>query len=103
MAGNQREGSDEIRAPESRKLSSGIFYNKEDKIEFSSISGWAGEYICAERQYSEGDTEKRVAIFVVPEFGTIGQADLNAAGREVGRAKFDALIACGFSYDAQAS
>ena len=77
--------------------------NKEDKIEFSSITGWAGEYICAEGQYSEGEDEKRAAIFVGPEFGTIGQADLNAAAREAGRAKFDTLIACGFSYDAQAS
>ena len=77
--------------------------NKEDKIAFTSITGWPGEYVCAEGQYTEGDSEKRAAIFIGPEFGTIGQADLNAAAREAGRAKFDALIACGFSYDAQAS
>ena len=77
--------------------------NKEDKIEFSAISGWAGDYICAEGQYTEGETDKRAALFVGPEFGTIGQADLNAAAREAGRGKFDVLISCGFSYDAHAS
>ena len=77
--------------------------NKDDKIEFTSVAGWPGEYICAEGQYTEGETEKRAGIFVGPEFGTIGQADLNAAAREAGRAKFDALIACGFSYDAHAA
>ena len=77
--------------------------NKEDKIEFTSITGWPGEYVCAEGQYREGEVDKKAAIFIGPEFGTIGQADLNAAAREAGRAKFNALIACGFSYDAQAS
>ena len=32
--------------------------NKEDKIEFESITGWPGEYICAEGQYTEGENEK---------------------------------------------
>ena len=77
--------------------------NKEDKIEFESITGWPGEYICAEGQYTEGENEKRAGIFVGPEFGTVGTADLNAAAREAGRAGFDVLIACAFSYDAHAT
>ena len=77
--------------------------NKEDKIEFESITGWPGEYICAEGQYTEGENEKRAGIFVGPEFGTVGTADLNAAAREAGRAGFDVLIACAFSYDAHAA
>ena len=77
--------------------------NREDKIEFDSITGWPGEYICAEGQYAEGDEEKRAGIFVGPEFGTVGQPDLTAAAREAGQARFDVLIACAFSYDAHAS
>ena len=77
--------------------------NKEDKIEFESITGWPGEYICAEGQYTEKENGKRAGIFVGPEFGTVGTADLNAAAREAGRAGFDVLIACAFSYDAHAA
>ena len=77
--------------------------NKSDKIEFNSIVGWPGEYICAEAEYTEGESEKRAGIFVGPEFGTVGQPDLNAAAREAARAGFDVLISCAFSYDAHAT
>ena len=81
--------------------------HKEDKINFSSISPWPGEYICAEGRYVEGEEEsgieKRAAIFIGPEFGTVSRPDLVAAAREAGDAGFDALIACAFSYDAHSS
>ena len=39
--------------------------------------------ICAEGRYLEGDdSEKRAAIFIGPEFGTVPRADLVAAARE---------------------
>jgi len=74
--------------------------HKEDKINFTSLAPWAGTYICAEGYYQEGDKAKRVAIFIGPEFGTVQRADLVEAAREAADAKFDALIACAFSYDA---
>ena len=77
--------------------------NKDDKIEFNSIVGWPGEYICAEAEYTEGESGKRAGVFVGPEFGTVGQPDLNAAAREAARAGFDVLISCAFSYDAHAT
>jgi len=81
--------------------------HKEDKINFSSISSWPGHYVCAEGRYMEGDdatgTEKRAAIFVGPEFGTVSRPDLVAAAREAGDGGFDALIACAFNYDAHSS
>ena len=77
--------------------------NKSDKIEFNSIEGWPGEYICAEAEYTEGESEKRAGIFIGPEFGTVGQPDLAAAAREAGQAGFDVLISCAFSYDAHAT
>lgn len=51
----------------------------------------------------EGDAERRAAIFVGPEFGTVQRADLVDAAKEAGDAGFDALIACAFNYDAHAS
>ncbi len=81
--------------------------NKEDKINFTSLSPWPGHYICAEGRYLEGDEEsgkeKRVGIFIGPEFGTVSRPDLVAAAREAGDADFDALIACAFNYDAHSS
>ena len=81
--------------------------HKEDKISFTSLAPWPGELICAEGRYFEGseDTgaQKRAAIFIGPEFGTVSRPDLVAAAREAGDAGFDALIACAFNYDAHSS
>ncbi|HEY9819057.1 MAG TPA: DNA methyltransferase [Candidatus Obscuribacterales bacterium] len=79
--------------------------HKEDKINFTTITGWPGEYICAEGRYVEGenDVEKRAGIFIGPEFGTVSRADLVAATREAGDAGFDVLIACAFNYDAHSA
>lgn len=76
---------------------------REDRITFTAIEGWPGEYIAAAGHFTDGGTEKRAAIFVGPEFGTVTRADLTAAAREANEARFDALIACGFNFDAHAS
>ncbi len=78
--------------------------HKEDKILFSSINPWPGYYVCAEGHYSEAaGIEKRAAIFIGPEFGTVSRPDLVAAAREAGDGGFDVLIACAFNYDAHSS
>ena len=81
--------------------------HKEDKIDFTSISPWPGKYICAEARYVEGDSddapEKRAAIFIGPEFGTVMRQDLVTAAREAGDADFDILISCAFNYEAHAT
>jgi adenine-specific DNA-methyltransferase len=82
--------------------------HKEDKINFTSLTPWPGDLICAEGRYMEGGTEesgaeKRAAIFLGPEFGTVSRPDLVAATREAGDAGFDVLIACAFNYDAHSS
>lgn len=76
---------------------------KDDRIEFHTITGWPGSYIAAEGHFMEGETEKRAAIFIGPEFGTVTRADLTAAAREALDTRFDALIACGFNFDAHTS
>jgi adenine-specific DNA-methyltransferase len=73
--------------------------HKEDKINFTSLQPWPGYYICGEGRYQEGNTEKRAAIFVGPEFGTVQRADLTSAAREAGEAGFDVLISCAFNYE----
>jgi adenine-specific DNA-methyltransferase len=81
--------------------------HKEDKITFTSLTPWPGDLVCAEGRYIEGDvesgSEKRAAIFIGPEFGTVSRPDLVAAAREAGDADFDVLIACAFNYDAHSS
>ena len=88
---------------ENLRTSGGQQPNKDDRIDFSSIVGWPGEYICAEGEYNEGESQKRAGVFVGSEFGTVGQPDLTAAAREAGQAGFDVLISCAFSYDAHAT
>jgi len=81
--------------------------HREDRISFSSITPWPGDRVCAEGRYTEGDEEsgieKRAAIFIGPEFGTVSRPDLVVAAREAGDAGFDVLISCAFNYEAHAS
>lgn len=77
--------------------------HKQDRITFTALTPWPGELVCAEGRYLEGDTDKRAAIFMGPEFGTVARPDLVAAAREAGDAGFDVLITCAFNYDAHSS
>jgi adenine-specific DNA-methyltransferase len=81
--------------------------HKEDRITFTALTPWPGDLVCAEGRYFEGGEEtgkeKRAAIFIGPEFGTVTRPDLVAAAREAGDADFDVLIACAFNYEAHAT
>ena len=77
--------------------------HKEDRIAFTALTPWPGELVCAEGRYREGKSEKRAAIFIGPEFGTVQRADLVSGAREAGDAGFDVLIACAFNYEAHAA
>jgi adenine-specific DNA-methyltransferase len=81
--------------------------HREDRITFTALMPWPGYFICAEGRYVEGSdesgAEKRAAIFIGPEFGTVTRPDLVAAAREAGDADFDVLIACAFNYEAHAT
>ena len=76
--------------------------HKADKIAFTALNPWPGDLVCAEGRYLEGDAERRAAIFIGPEFGTVSRPDLVEAAREAADAGFDVLIACAFSFDAHA-
>ena len=77
--------------------------HKEDRITFTALTPWPGDLVCAEGHYLESEADKRAAIFIGPEFGTVQRADLVAAAREAGDAGFDVLIACAFNYEAHAT
>ena len=104
--------------------------HKEDKLVFTSLVGWPGDYICAEGRFEVSGqwsvtggllkTEQkqttsrkaqttdscrlyRAGIFIGPEFGTLARPDLVAAAREAADAGFDVLITCAFNYDARAT
>lgn len=81
--------------------------HKADRITFTALTPWPGEMVHAEGRYVEGEgtdaVERRAAILIGPEFGTVTRPDLVAAAREAGDAGFDVLIACAFNYDAHAT
>jgi adenine-specific DNA-methyltransferase len=81
--------------------------HKEDRITFTALTPWPGDLVCAEGRYFEGNAEagaeKRAAIFIGPEFGTVTRPDLVEAAREAGDADFDVLIACAFNYEGHAT
>ena len=60
--------------------------------------------MCAEGLYQEGGeddgVQRRAAIFIGPEFGTVSRPDLVEAAREASDGGFDVLVACAFNYEA---
>ncbi|MGJ5044080.1 MULTISPECIES: site-specific DNA-methyltransferase [unclassified Bradyrhizobium] len=78
---------------------------KGDRISFESLAPWPGNFIGASGSFIEGDNgpERRAAILIGPEYGTVGRQDLVAAAREAVDNRFDVLIACAFNFDAHSS
>ncbi|MCW8308867.1 site-specific DNA-methyltransferase [Acidiphilium sp. PA] len=75
---------------------------KHDRITFESLMPWPGTYVGAEGKFTEGEDgrERRAAILIGPEYGTVGRQDIVMAAREAVDARFDVLIACAFNFDA---
>jgi adenine-specific DNA-methyltransferase len=78
---------------------------KGDRIAFESLAPWPGNFIGASGAFIEGENgpERRAAILIGPEYGTVGRQDLVAAAREAVDNRFDVLIACAFNFDAHSS
>ncbi|WP_377811147.1 site-specific DNA-methyltransferase (plasmid) [Azospirillum sp. A29] len=84
--------------------------DKGDRIVFESLTPWPGNFIGASGIFIEGRTadggngpERRAAVLIGPEYGTVGRQDIVAAAREAVDARFDVLIACAFNFDAHSS
>jgi adenine-specific DNA-methyltransferase len=74
--------------------------DKQSRLSFTSLTPWPGRMVCAEGRYLEGTVERRAAIFIGPEFGTVSRPDLVSAAREAAEAGFDVLVACAFNFEA---
>jgi adenine-specific DNA-methyltransferase len=79
--------------------------DKGDRITFESLTPWPGNFVGASGSFIEGENgpERRAAILIGPEYGTVGRQDIVAAAREAVDARFDVLIACAFNFDAHSS
>lgn len=73
-----------------------------DRITFETLGPWPGRFIGASGTFTEGENgrERRAAILIGPEYGTVGRQDIIGAAREAVDARFDVLVACGFNFDA---
>ena len=84
--------------------SSGVHQSdKGDRITFTAMEGWPGDFIAAAGTYEQDGLPKKAAIFIGPEFGSITRSDIMTAAREANEARFDVLIPCGFNFDAHSS
>lgn len=81
---------------------------REDRIEFAGVEplgsgGWLAAEATGEAP-EDGGRAKRYAIAFGPEFGTVTRLDVNRAVEEAERlGGFDALIYCGFGFEAYAN
>ncbi len=79
---------------------------KNERLRFTSLRPFPGRYVNAEGRYTEGDTEgapeRKAAIFIGPEYGTVTRAMIVAAAREAADL-FDVLVVCGFAFEAHAT
>ncbi len=102
-----REAENYLKAIMTNLAKAGVHQqDKKDAIRFDTLAPWPGEWIGAEGRYREGKddaaVERRAAIFIGPEYGTVGRADLVACAREAADAGFDIVIACAFNFEAHA-
>jgi adenine-specific DNA-methyltransferase len=74
---------------------------KGERLRFLTLDPFAGRFIQATGTYVEGETERRVAVAIGPQYGTVGPALVQEAAVETG-GYFDLLVVCGFAFDARA-
>ncbi len=77
---------------------------KDERLVFDRLEPFAGEYINAEGEYTEGETSKRVAVCIGPEYGTVSPELVKEAAKEAVKGiGFDLLVVCGFAFDPHVS
>jgi adenine-specific DNA-methyltransferase len=77
---------------------------KKERLKFELLEPFAGLHIQAQGTYLEGDKEKRAAVCIGPEHGTVGPDLVKEAAKEaVQGVGFDLLVVCGFAFDPHVS
>ena len=74
---------------------------KGERLRFETLDSFPGRFLQATGTYREGDADKRVAVAIGPQYGTVGPDLVREAVLEAG-GYFDALVVCGFAFDARA-
>jgi adenine-specific DNA-methyltransferase len=74
---------------------------KGERLRFLTLDPYAGRFIQATGTYTEGETDRRVAVAIGPQYGTVGPELVQEAAVESG-GYFDLLVVCGFAFDARA-
>lgn len=75
--------------------------DRDERLSFSVLDPYPGRWIQATGEYREGETTRRVAVAIGPEYGTVGAELVREAAKEAG-GWFDLLVVCGFAFDSMA-
>ncbi len=77
---------------------------KQERLKFDRLEPYAGTWLQAAGEYTEGKKAKRVVVCIGPEYGTVGPELVKEAAKEaVQGVGFDLLIVCGFAFDPHVS
>jgi len=77
---------------------------KNERLKFDRLESFAGVWLHSQGEYTENGEQKRVAISIGPEHGTVGPQHVKEAAKEaVQGIGFDLLIVCGFAFDPHVS
>ncbi len=77
---------------------------KANRIDFESIEVFPGQRIQAHGRYDLEEANKRVAISIGPEYGTVGPDLVREAAKEAVKGEgADLLLVCGFAFDSSSS
>jgi adenine-specific DNA-methyltransferase len=105
----RRESDDFVKVVLSNLETAGVGNTKKgERLRFikGTMRPFSGRYLNAQARYREGDTEdapeRKAAIFIGPEYGTVSRDMVVAAAREAFQ-MFDVLFVCGFAFEAHAS
>jgi adenine-specific DNA-methyltransferase len=84
---------------------SGVQNGKQgEKLIFDRLEPYAGEWLHADGEYTEGEQTRRVAVCIGPEYGTVGADIIRDAVKEASRGLgYDLVIVCGFAFDPHVS
>jgi len=74
---------------------------KGERLRFETLDPLPGRFLQATGTFREGETDRRVAVAIGPQYGTVGPDLVREAVLETG-GYFDVLVVCGFAFDALA-
>jgi len=74
---------------------------KNERLKFDRLEIFPGEWLQGEGEYTDTSSkQKRVAVCIGPEYGTVSPDLIKEAAKEAMRgAGFDMLLVCGFAFD----